>query len=805
MGCRIKENPTRTFDFFLEASCPATPEDDPLVLRQFPEEFEDQESIQMLPRFCFPFDVERGQDGAPVQNFTFALTDMDGNQRFGFCRLAPSARACLCILSYLPWFELFYKILNTIADHLAKQQLSDLEHFLTALYSHPVPPRGSPMRLEFGQCQDQKPSRQDEGPSYFIAPDLGGLPSIPENRNLTEFVVAVDVPNMLQLYGSLLCERRILLTASKLSTLTACILASSGMLYPMSWQHIFIPTLPPHLLDYCCAPMPYLIGVHSSLMEKVRAKALEDVIILNIDTNTLESPFRDLEKLPGDVVSLLKLQLRRWSSSPGAGVAHAFLQAQALLFGSYRQALLYTPGQPISFSQEAFLSHKAGPMREFLHSAVHLQLFKQFIDERLEKLNAGEGFSDMFEQEITSSGMAAGTMKSYQLWVENFKKGGGALIQTVRTKANPAMRNMYRYAKGQARLGLKEMRSRLLYKTGSPEQRLQRGASLHLEPAPTPASSSRSERLQRRLPITHHFGKSRPRRPQPKPGGMEPQTQRCVLRSEVQGQDREKPADQVELDTSFPEPEDLDLLGEIFEALSLVAPGEGGALYGTRSLDLTQLGPSQESLNLSLDGPSRDWWALPEEEDDEEDECSSWNPSIQDKAPEMGESPRGAPSLCWKAPVYPQQPQPPGSGEQQASAWSPAPEGAEPCPLNASPTPEAPVTANPAHEEAQPCLLTASPAPGGAQPHLLTVSPTPEAEPCHPTECPASHRVEPCFLTVSPIPNQAELHPQEAKPHPLTASPTPNTTEPCLLAEPRPLPESPAPPRVAQLKKLFEA
>ncbi|KYO37549.1 DENN domain-containing protein 1C isoform C [Alligator mississippiensis] len=621
-GTTTRENPTRTFDFFLEASCPATPEDDPLVLRQFPEEFEDQESIQMLPRFCFPFDVERGQDGAPVQNFTFALTDMDGNQRFGFCRLAPSARACLCILSYLPWFELFYKILNTIADHLAKQQLSDLEHFLTALYSHPVPPRGSPMRLEF--------------PSYFIAPDLGGLPSIPENRNLTEFVVAVDVPNMLQLYGSLLCERRILLTASKLSTLTACILASSGMLYPMSWQHIFIPTLPPHLLDYCCAPMPYLIGVHSSLMEKVRAKALEDVIILNIDTNTLESPFRDLEKLPGDVVSLLKLQLRRWSSSPGAGVAHAFLQAQALLFGSYRQALLYTPGQPISFSQEAFLSHKAGPMREFLHSAVHLQLFKQFIDERLEKLNAGEGFSDMFEQEITSSGMAAGTMKSYQLWVENFKKGGGALIQTVRTKANPAMRNMYRYAKGQARLGLKEMRSRLLYKTGSPEQRLQRGASLHLEPAPTPASSSRSERLQRRLPITHHFGKSRPRRPQPKPGGMEPQTQ-----SEVQGQDREKPADQVELDTSFPEPEDLDLLGEIFEALSLVAPGEGGALYGTRSLDLTQLGPSQESLNLSLDGPSRDWWALPEEEDDEEDECSSWNPSIQDKAPEMGESPRG--------------------------------------------------------------------------------------------------------------------------------------------------------------------
>nr|KAF6483967.1 DENN domain containing 1A [Rousettus aegyptiacus] len=88
--------------------------------------------------------------------------------------------------------------------------------------------------------------------SYFTVPDTRELPSIPENRNLTEYFVAVDVNNMLHLYASMLHERRILIICSKLSTLTACVHGSAAMLYPMFWQHVYIPVLPPHLLDYCC-------------------------------------------------------------------------------------------------------------------------------------------------------------------------------------------------------------------------------------------------------------------------------------------------------------------------------------------------------------------------------------------------------------------------------------------------------------------------------------------------------------------------------------------------------------------------
>lgn len=227
--------------------------------------------------------------------------------------------------------------------------------------------------------------------------------------------------------------------------LTSCVHASCALLYPMHWEHVLIPTLPPHLLDYCCAPMPYLIGVHASLAERVREKALEDVVILNVDSNTLETPFDDVQALPPDVVSLLRLRLRKVALAPGEGVSRLFLKAQALLFGGYRDALVCSPGQPVTFSEEAFLAQKPGaPLQAFHRRAVHLQLFKQFIEGRLEKLNTGEGFSDLFEQEITCSGASSGTLRSYQLWADNLKKGGGALLHSVKAKTQPAVRNMYR-------------------------------------------------------------------------------------------------------------------------------------------------------------------------------------------------------------------------------------------------------------------------------------------------------------------------------------------------------------------------
>ncbi|KAL3996126.1 ribosomal RNA-processing protein 9 [Sarotherodon galilaeus] len=625
MGSRLKQNPERTFYWFFEATCPVARDKDPGLLFQFPEDFSDEESSQTLPRFCFPYDIQRVRDGVAVQHFTFVLTDLEGCQRFGFCRLTNSTHTCLCILSYLPWFEVFYKLLNNLADYLSKGQTSEMKVLLTSLYNQPLPLAAGSVTLQMGEqvlvsTEVSHPVGHSEGQKgvpYFIAPDPRSLPSIPENRNLTELIVAVDVGNLLQLYASMLFERRILIFASKLSTLTSCVHALSAVLYPMYWQHIFIPVLPPHLLDYCCAPMPYLIGVHTSLSERVRSRGLEEVVILNVDTNTLETPFDDHKRIPSDVMSGLKMCLKRQAVSPGCGVSQAFLKAQALLFGGYRDALQPNEEGEICFCENLFLDHKSPSMKQFLQSAVHLQCFKQFIDARLDILNNKNEPDDLFEEEIIKCESTAGRSKSYQQLVGNLKKGGGALILNMKSKAN--MR-----AKVLAKSGLKNL---LIHKVNDEEHTLQRGGSVSHRRA-------QSDCLQNRLPITQHFGRSRPRRPAQKSktprdkdimkdsedtwdGAMsgsrtEPASE--LQKDEEEDDDDDDDDDDEDDDALLCDEEEMDLLGEIFDTLSSRSSHDRGLLYGTRSLDLfgpdshdfitrrVPTNPSQESLSLSISG-----------------------------------------------------------------------------------------------------------------------------------------------------------------------------------------------------------
>ncbi|XP_076020373.1 DENN domain-containing protein 1A isoform X1 [Genypterus blacodes] len=561
MGSRIRESPESTFEVYLEVVHPGTQDSGPEVQRRYPEDYMDQETLQTVPRFCFPFNMDSLMVNQVGQNFTFVLTDIASKQRFGFCRLSSGAQSCFCILSYLPWFEVFYKLLNILADYTVKGQESQLQELLVSLHTLPLPEPGVPVHLG--------------AHSFFTVPDTRELPSIPENRNLTEYFVAVDVNNMLHLYASMLYERRILICCSKLSTLTACVHGSAALLYPMYWQHVYIPVLPQHLIDYCCAPMPYLIGVHSSLMEKVRGMALDDAVVLNVDTNTLESPFEDLQNLPNDVVSSLKSRLKKVSTTTGDGVARAFLKSQAALFGSYRNALQFEPGERITFSEECFINHRSSAMRGFLQNAIQLQLFKQFIDGRLDLLNAGEGFSDMFEEEI-SMGEYAGSDKTYHQWLFTVKKGGGAIFNTVKTKANPAMKTVYKFAKDHAKMGIKEVKSRLKQKEQA-ENGFSTAGTTVFDHSTTGFPSSRGEGPLQAWdgdgPVTVHFGQARPSLLMKRPSSHmslessadQPQPYRSLKEADL----TEDPGFGAERHTAPPSPviekfSNVTLLGDIF-------------------------------------------------------------------------------------------------------------------------------------------------------------------------------------------------------------------------------------------------
>ena len=313
----------------------------------------------------------------------------------------------------------------------------NLELFLSSVHSSRLPVPGLTFNVTWGD-------------KVFTGstPNTLYLASIPESRNLTEYYNAVEPNLMVAVFASMLHERRIVVTASKLSALSACVQAANTLIYPMFWQHIFIPVLPSHLMDYLSAPMPFLIGVPQPLFCRTKASELGDVVILDIDNKTFESPFNDVDNLPSEIVHNLMKSLSPSRDHLGDAVARAFLQALVHLIGGYREALKYRQGEKVSFSDDDFIKSRSSSVQPFLIEMLQLQIFRQFIDERLELLNAGKGFSDQFELECVSFSEDKYSRKpKHVAAMNNVKREGAALAKAVKEKANPAMKQAVKTVK----------------------------------------------------------------------------------------------------------------------------------------------------------------------------------------------------------------------------------------------------------------------------------------------------------------------------------------------------------------------
>lgn len=318
---------------------------------------------------------------------------------------------------------------------------SDLTSCLQNIYKFEVPLPGTEITVPYG---DNK---------FFVAkcPNHLKLPTIPENRDLSEYYNAVDANNMMIIFASMLYERRIIMVSKRLSRLSACVQAANSVIYPMQWQHIFIPVLPQHLIDYLLAPMPFLIGVNTSLMSKVQMDDIGEAVILDADNNTVKTPFNDVETLPDEVVSNLKRNLKSPSNMLGDCVARAFLRALVQLIGNYKEALQFREeDSKITFNKEKFVAIRPPHFQPFVEKMLELQIFQQFIEERLDRLNSGKQTSDEFELEVSvhCEKSSSKVKQQYKQFVTNVRKEGGAIMKTVKSKSPLRLLKTNTVAKG---------------------------------------------------------------------------------------------------------------------------------------------------------------------------------------------------------------------------------------------------------------------------------------------------------------------------------------------------------------------
>jgi hypothetical protein len=104
----------------------------------------------------------------------------------------------------------------------------------------------------------------------------------------------LGVQSTLRLLSALLSEDRVLLVSASPTRLAQCARSALSILAQglLNWQHLYIPVLPPHLFQYLAAPVPYLIGMQSSMMtklEQMQTEGLGEMVIIDLDSVHMET------------------------------------------------------------------------------------------------------------------------------------------------------------------------------------------------------------------------------------------------------------------------------------------------------------------------------------------------------------------------------------------------------------------------------------------------------------------------------------------------------------------------------------
>ncbi|KAL5286785.1 DENND1A family protein [Megaselia abdita] len=446
MSSRIKDEVEKLFEFYCEVKI-LDNKPTAIATSLFPDNYKDKIFIDKeIPKFAFPCDFQI----TSIQKYSFVLTDIKSKFRFGFCRHDPETQTAMVVVTYLPWHVTFRKFLDVLGE-LRKRSDEEFRDFLTTVYKETVPDPGATLKIFY----DNRESCFDQ---FQRPPQHYQLPKVLKDHNLTIYYNFVDPKEMISVFASMLAERRIIFTSSSLERLSCCVQAANEFLYPMQWQHVFVPILPMKLKDNLGAPMPYLIGVPLPVFNTIPKNELEEVVILHCDTKDFQSPFDDLKSMPPKIVQRMEHEFKiitRPNQDVGDRVSRIFLVALVQMIGGYRDALKYETGEKIKWDKDIFVARSSSAhMQDYLKKLVEIQIFNQFIDDRLYKLNAGLGITDEFENEV---------FRQAELFGKRHK-GYKDIFRNVKDKTNPAMKTAVKTVKESSKgvkTAYKDLKSKL--------------------------------------------------------------------------------------------------------------------------------------------------------------------------------------------------------------------------------------------------------------------------------------------------------------------------------------------------------
>ena len=319
----------------------------------------------------------------------------------------------------------------------------------------------------------------------FSVPAANNLPHTMAGRDFLLLMQSLDAGNLLMLWGLLLTEAKVVLQARQPHVLTMAAETLSALLFPFSWEHVYIPILPGRLLDILQAPVPFLIGIDDEVLavaERTLAGGIPDEVVqVDLDKNevlcapdvakTVVLPQKQYYKLykalapycrapnaeeqqggnaasaftmapPPDVdladraPTLAEMSDEAVAEAIGS-IKAAFLRFFVSLMARYQDLMVVPPAeikQPAAvdfFDVRRWVSRFPSPSHEWLQLFVDGQAFTQWLEQRLAPRQTPELEVVFFNESIDAKLMRSAKTKLLTL------PGGKASTPLLSTGAMP--------------------------------------------------------------------------------------------------------------------------------------------------------------------------------------------------------------------------------------------------------------------------------------------------------------------------------------------------------------------------------
>ena len=314
------------------------------------------------------------------------------------------APKCILLTSHWPFFTQMENYLTALYQYILPSSPVlpyPIERSLQNLiYETPLPPPGQ-LAVE---CRPLPGLVLN-----WIRPPPNGLPM--RDFSLLYLFRLLSPDNVIALFAAATVEKRILFISSHLHRLTLSAECLLHLLFPFLWRNIYIPILPQQLLEFTCAPMPFIMGCPTAY--RPDNELLEGVLVVDLDANTVVWNGNNDEKpstLPYQRLVLMQKALKRLfmdTTVPlrtGVAVSEdevsgVFIRFFARVLATYRDYLTteHTGGGSGSghygdnaasidkFDRLGWLERNDDKSSNWITELLDTQMFQSFIDDRSEE------------------------------------------------------------------------------------------------------------------------------------------------------------------------------------------------------------------------------------------------------------------------------------------------------------------------------------------------------------------------------------------------------------------------------------